>query len=167
MMPYAYFGSGISVLVSTHRDGELIARTVKRFPHIDCVRGSSTRGWISGVKGALIFRAHGQRPRDNARRPQGAGPRGADWGSAHGREIGLSDNPGVFRRFEKRLRVGTPSSSLPVLKGRFRGGRACGGNGRFLKRGARSKEARIGRKLNDCTERADRFFERTPRGEIA
>ena len=28
-MPYAYFGNGISVLVSTHRDGELIARTVK------------------------------------------------------------------------------------------------------------------------------------------
>jgi lysophospholipid acyltransferase (LPLAT)-like uncharacterized protein len=52
MMPVMYRGCGVSVLVSQHKDGELIARTVKRF-NIDSVRGSSTRGWLGGVRGLL------------------------------------------------------------------------------------------------------------------
>ncbi|MBI5327084.1 MAG: DUF374 domain-containing protein [Deltaproteobacteria bacterium] len=43
---------GVTVLVSQHKDGELIARAVKRF-NIDSVRGSSTRGWLGGVRGLL------------------------------------------------------------------------------------------------------------------
>lgn len=52
MMPYSYPGRGITILVSQHRDGELVARTVKSFG-ITSVRGSSTRGWLGGVKGLL------------------------------------------------------------------------------------------------------------------
>lgn len=53
MMPYAYFGrNGITILVSQHRDGELVARAVRHFG-IESVRGSSTRGWLGGVKGLL------------------------------------------------------------------------------------------------------------------
>lgn len=52
MMPIVYKGRGISILVSQHRDGELVSRTVKRLG-IDSVRGSSTRGWLGGVKGLL------------------------------------------------------------------------------------------------------------------
>lgn len=52
MMPVMYRGCGVSVLVSQHKDGELIARAVKRF-NIDSVRGSSTRGWLGGVRGLL------------------------------------------------------------------------------------------------------------------
>lgn len=52
MMPLVYRGDGITVLISQHRDGELISRAVKRF-NIYSIRGSSTRGWLSGVKGLL------------------------------------------------------------------------------------------------------------------
>ena len=57
MMPYSYFGTkGITILVSQHSDGELIARTVQRFG-IRSVRGSTTRGWFGGFK-AMLRTAH-------------------------------------------------------------------------------------------------------------
>ncbi|MDH4227072.1 MAG: lysophospholipid acyltransferase family protein [Deltaproteobacteria bacterium] len=72
MMPYSYPGNKISVLVSQHRDGELIARTVAKFG-IGCIRGSTTRGWMAGVKG--IFKAI-KDGRDIAITPDGPkGPR--------------------------------------------------------------------------------------------
>jgi lysophospholipid acyltransferase (LPLAT)-like uncharacterized protein len=37
---------------SVHRDGEIITRVLKRFG-ISVVRGSSTRGWMGGLKGML------------------------------------------------------------------------------------------------------------------
>ena len=52
MMPYSYPGKDITILVSNHRDGELVSRTVKGFG-IKSVRGSSTRGWFGGIKGLL------------------------------------------------------------------------------------------------------------------
>lgn len=41
-----------TTLISSHRDGEYISRAVKRFG-ISVVRGSTTRGSLSGVKGLL------------------------------------------------------------------------------------------------------------------
>jgi len=52
LMPYSYRGRAISVLVSRHRDGELIARTVAHFG-IHTSRGSSTRGGVAGVRELL------------------------------------------------------------------------------------------------------------------
>lgn len=49
MMPLAYRGSGAYVLVSRHRDGELIARIVERFG-VHFVRGSSTRGGVAALR---------------------------------------------------------------------------------------------------------------------
>jgi len=43
MMPLAYRGNGAHILISQHRDGEMICRMVKRFG-FGAVRGSSTRG---------------------------------------------------------------------------------------------------------------------------
>lgn len=72
MMPLMYKGSGITVLVSQHKDGELVSRTMKRF-NIDSVRGSSTRGWFRGIKGLLKDARKG---RDLAITPDGPkGPR--------------------------------------------------------------------------------------------
>ncbi|MBI5344031.1 MAG: DUF374 domain-containing protein, partial [Deltaproteobacteria bacterium] len=48
MMPYAYPGKSITILVSAHRDGGLISKTVEGFG-IKSVRGSTTRGWFGGV----------------------------------------------------------------------------------------------------------------------
>ena len=58
LMPYAYQGRRISVLVSQSRDGELIARTVARLG-IDSSRGSSSRGGIAGMRSLLRKAAEG------------------------------------------------------------------------------------------------------------
>lgn len=52
LMPYSYRGSGISIVISAHRDGELIARTMRRFGH-EAVRGSSTSGGAAALRGAV------------------------------------------------------------------------------------------------------------------
>jgi len=58
VMPYAYRGRRISVLVSQSRDGELIARTVARLG-IDSSRGSSSRGGMAGMRTLLRKAADG------------------------------------------------------------------------------------------------------------
>jgi lysophospholipid acyltransferase (LPLAT)-like uncharacterized protein len=58
LMPYAYRGRKISVLVSQSTDGELIARTVARLG-IDSSRGSSSRGGIAGMRSLLRKAAEG------------------------------------------------------------------------------------------------------------
>jgi lysophospholipid acyltransferase (LPLAT)-like uncharacterized protein len=58
LMPYAYRGRRISVLVSQSRDGELIARTVARLG-IDSSRGSSSRGGMAGMRALLRKAADG------------------------------------------------------------------------------------------------------------
>jgi lysophospholipid acyltransferase (LPLAT)-like uncharacterized protein len=70
LMRYAYRGERISVLVSRHRDGELIARTVARLG-IDSSRGSTTRGGVAGMRELLRKAARGY---DLAFTPDG--PRG-------------------------------------------------------------------------------------------
>jgi lysophospholipid acyltransferase (LPLAT)-like uncharacterized protein len=58
LMPYAYRGRRISVLISQSRDGELIARTVARLG-IDSSRGSSSRGGMAGMRSLLRKAADG------------------------------------------------------------------------------------------------------------
>ncbi len=55
LMPSVYTGPRVCIMVSRHRDGELISRAVRPLG-IDTVRGSSTRGWSGALKGML--RAH-------------------------------------------------------------------------------------------------------------
>lgn len=52
MMPLAYRGTAVHVLISRHRDGELIRRIVARFG-LHAVRGSTTRGGAAALR-ALI-----------------------------------------------------------------------------------------------------------------
>jgi lysophospholipid acyltransferase (LPLAT)-like uncharacterized protein len=52
IMPYSYFGPRISILISRHRDGELIARTMARFGHAT-TRGSSSRGGAAALREAV------------------------------------------------------------------------------------------------------------------
>ena len=106
IMPHVYKGRGISILVSQHRDGELIARTVRNFG-IDSVRGSSTRGWLGGVKGLLNEIKKG---RDIAITPDGPrGPRfNVQMGIVHLAKItGLPIVPMTFGASKKKhLRAG-------------------------------------------------------------
>lgn len=49
MMPLCYRGSQAHILISQHRDGELIQRIVARFG-FHAVRGSSTRGGVEALR---------------------------------------------------------------------------------------------------------------------
>jgi lysophospholipid acyltransferase (LPLAT)-like uncharacterized protein len=114
MMPYCYIGKGISILVSQSKDGELIARTVKSFG-MDSVRGSTTRGFISGIKGLMKAARAG---RDLAITPDG--PKGpaqkAQMGAVQiARATGLPIMPLTFGASKKKpLRAGT-DSCCPTL----------------------------------------------------
>ncbi len=52
MMPFAYKGPGAAVLISRHRDGEWIARTI-RFFGFRALRGSTTRGGAMALRGLV------------------------------------------------------------------------------------------------------------------
>jgi lysophospholipid acyltransferase (LPLAT)-like uncharacterized protein len=52
MMPFPYRGKRVCIMVSQHRDGELISRALRPL-RIGTVRGSSTRGWAGALKGLL------------------------------------------------------------------------------------------------------------------
>lgn len=59
MMPFAYSGRGACIMNSAHRDGALISEAVRRFG-IEVVEGSSTRGWVGGLRGLLAAHARGR-----------------------------------------------------------------------------------------------------------
>ncbi|MBE9529483.1 MAG: DUF374 domain-containing protein [Proteobacteria bacterium] len=101
MMPYGYPGKVLTTLVSAHKDGELIARTVRPFG-ILCVRGSSTRGWFKGLRGVLQSVKDG---RDIAITPDGPkGPaRRAQMGALQiARSTGLPVMPVSFGASKKK-----------------------------------------------------------------
>lgn len=163
MMPYAYFGGGISVLISTHRDGELIARTIKRFSAIDCVRGSSTRGWISGVKGLLFAARMGK---DLAITPDGPkGPaREAQIGAVLMAErLGFPIIPVSFGASRKKTLKSWDAFIVPYpfSKGVFVAAEPVIVTPGASKEELEAKRRELEEKLNDCTDRADKFFERT------
>src|ERR1700687_4250896 len=49
MLPLGYGGSRLYILVSEHRDGELIHRILRRFG-FDTVRGSTTHGAVQALR---------------------------------------------------------------------------------------------------------------------
>lgn len=59
MMPLAYRGTSASILISQHRDGEIIARAMTYFG-FDAIRGSSSRGGFQAVRQLLKVACHGQ-----------------------------------------------------------------------------------------------------------
>jgi lysophospholipid acyltransferase (LPLAT)-like uncharacterized protein len=52
LMPFPYRGQKACIMNSAHRDGEIITRVIRRFG-VTAARGSSTRGWIGGLKGMI------------------------------------------------------------------------------------------------------------------
>lgn len=58
MMPFIRWRGKAGMLISQHRDGEYIARTVKYFG-VDSIRGSTTRGGLSGLRGMIRFYRQG------------------------------------------------------------------------------------------------------------
>lgn len=52
LMPYAYSGERMAIMISEHRDGEYIARTMARFGH-QSVRGSTSAGGAAALRGVV------------------------------------------------------------------------------------------------------------------
>lgn len=58
MMPFLYPGRNISILISAHRDGEIIANVMKRF-NFGLVRGSSKKGGSAALREMLKLLKNG------------------------------------------------------------------------------------------------------------
>ncbi len=102
MLPLAYRGRGLDILISRHRDGELISRAMRSFG-FSSVRGSTTRGGSTALK-VLIER--GRAGRDVAVTPDGPkGPRQiAQAGVIHLAKVtGLPIFPLTFGASKKKL----------------------------------------------------------------
>lgn len=54
MMPFLPYRGKVGIMISQHRDGEFIARAVKFFG-VDSIRGSTTRGGASALRGMVRF----------------------------------------------------------------------------------------------------------------
>lgn len=54
MMPFLPHQGKVGMMISQHRDGEFIAQAVKHFA-IDSIRGSTTRGGISALRGMIRY----------------------------------------------------------------------------------------------------------------
>jgi lysophospholipid acyltransferase (LPLAT)-like uncharacterized protein len=107
MLPLTYRGPGVEILISQHRDGELISRAMGSFG-FSSVRGSTTRGGSFALR-ALV--EAGRRGRDLAITPDGPkGPRGIVQGGVIqlARLTGLPIFPLAFGASKKKLsRPGT------------------------------------------------------------
>ena len=162
MMPYAYLGTkGVTILVSHHSDGELVARTVRGFG-IRSVRGSTTRGWFGGFK-AMLLAAHGGG--DLAITPDG--PRGPACLAQSG-VIQLADKTGLpivpvaFAASKKRSFRSWDSFMVPRL---FARGFFVYGDPVYIKKRLSAAEAEEARKsleetLNALTKEAERLAAR-------
>lgn len=119
MMPLIYRGAEVHILISQHRDGELIHRIVARFG-FKAVRGSTTRGGTAALRKLIRLGRSGV---DLAVTPDGPrGPRQvAQRGVIHlAKATGLPILPCTFSCSKKNsLRVGIASWS------RTHGGAAC------------------------------------------
>ena len=119
LMPYSYSGQGITILISKHGDGELIARTMQRFG-FDTTRGSTNEGAVESFK-ALVKKARAGF--DIGYTPDG--PRGPRYTVTAGpiqlaRMTGLPIVPVAFAaRKKKNSRAGTASSCRHPSPGRF------------------------------------------------
>lgn len=159
MMSWAYPGRGITTLISQHRDGELVARAVEYFG-FECVRGSTTRGWMGGIKGLLRAVRRG---RDLALTPDG--PRGPRFKAQVGivkiaSRTGLPIVPVSFGASRKKTFKSWDAFLMPYPFSR--GVFICG---EPIEVGRSADEDEIERKrkeveasLNDLTARADAFF---------
>ncbi|MDG2303786.1 MAG: lysophospholipid acyltransferase family protein [Candidatus Binatia bacterium] len=59
MTPFGYKGAGACIMNSRHRDGALISRAIERLG-VEVVHGSSSQGWVGGLKGLLLAAERGR-----------------------------------------------------------------------------------------------------------
>ncbi len=113
LMPYSYTGKRITILVSKHGDGELIARTMARFG-FDCTRGSTTTGAVEAFKELVLKARDGW---DIGYTPDG--PKGPRWRATAGpvqlaRMTGLPIVPVAFSAKRRKIFASWDRFLLPA-----------------------------------------------------
>ena len=113
MMPYSYRGSRITILISKHGDGELIARAMARFG-FETTRGSTTTGAVEAFK-ELVRKA--REGFDIGYTPDG--PKGPRWTSTGGpiqlaRMTGLPIIPVTFASRRRKVFASWDRFELPL-----------------------------------------------------
>ena len=92
----------IHMLISQHRDGQLIARTVSHFG-IDTVQGSTTRGGSAALRAMLKFLKNGECVGITPDGPKGPRMRASDGIVAVARLAGVPILPATFAASRRRL----------------------------------------------------------------
>ena len=161
MTPLVYGGRGLKILISRHRDGELITRTVRHFG-LETVRGSSTRGGIAGIKG--LVRAL-QKGYDVAVAPDG--PRGPRYKVQPGiiQLAKLSGRPIFPFTFSATPRKVLHTWDRFIIPFPFSRGVFVWGEPIWVDRAEGEEEMKqkallLERRLQEITERADHYFEK-------
>jgi len=103
MMPKSWRASvPIHMLISQHRDGQLIARTVSHFG-IDTVQGSTTRGGSAALRAMLKFLKNGECVGITPDGPKGPRMRASDGIVAVARLAGVPILPATFATSRRKL----------------------------------------------------------------
>ena len=159
MMPYCYPGRRITILISKHRDGEYIARTMKLFG-FDSTRGSTTEGGFEAMKEILRKAKEGY---DMAFTPDG--PRGPRQKAQSGviqaaKLTGFPIIPVSFSSSRRKIFRSWDRFLLPLP---FSRGVFMYGDPIFVNRDAddrimETKRLELEESLNRLTDRADGYF---------
>lgn len=124
MMPYAYRGKKMRILISMHGDGEYIAATMRWFGH-ESIRGSTTRGGAAALR-AVVRELRGGMDvgftPDGPRGPRFQVQRGIILAGRLGRvpivPVSFSASPARFFRSWDRFLLPLPFSRGTMLYGR-------------------------------------------------
>ncbi|UCD70708.1 MAG: lysophospholipid acyltransferase family protein [Syntrophobacterales bacterium] len=163
MMPAGYRGKRMTILISRHRDGELISRTVKYF-RFKSIRGSTTRGGLSAMREMMKASKEGY---DIAITPDG--PRGPRYRVQNGiielaRRMGIPIIPVTFNASRKKVFRSWDRFLLPYpfSRGVFIWGEPLLVPRQMDGHTFEQKRLLLERRLREITERADRYFEKGP-----
>jgi lysophospholipid acyltransferase (LPLAT)-like uncharacterized protein len=160
MMPLLCRKRRITMLISRHRDGELISRAVRFFP-VDSVRGSTTRGGTRALRGlvrALKGGSHVAITPDGPRGPRNRAQRGAIMlASGTGRPI----FPVTFGASKKKIFNSWDRFLLPYpfSRGVFIWGEPIWVGARDDEAGIEEKRKTLEARLNQITAEADHYFD--------
>jgi lysophospholipid acyltransferase (LPLAT)-like uncharacterized protein len=161
MMPYAWRrGVAMHMLISTHRDGELIAGTIRHF-HLGSVRGSSKRGGTEALRAMLKALKAGECVGITPDGPRGPRMRASEGVVGIAKLAGVPVLPAAFAT-SRRVLLGTWDSfalALPFSRGVFVWGEPIRVDRHEADAGALQ---RIEAALNAVTAEADRLVGQRP-----
>jgi len=163
MMPFLPHQGRVGMLISQHRDGEFIARAVKLFG-VDSVRGSTTRGSFSALRGMVRFYRTGANLAITPDGPQGP-KHVVQMGVIElARQTGAPILPVTYSASRKKVFGSWDNFILPLP---FCQVVYIWGEPLFIpqetdKEGMEEKRLLLEERLRHITEEADRFFQKSP-----